>query len=580
MYLKLKKLLKFARKFSVYLKPFLKYIIFLVLTTISISFLSLANPFFQKLIFDNIIFGKEIKLFLIILCSYVLVRLITLFLMAINDYLAAYIDESITYNVKTDFIKLLFKLPVSFYDKSRPGEILQRINDTSTVVNVFNIVRKLILDLICFTIFSIFLFFWNSKLAILILIFTPIQIVLKWFSYKLGCKFEQPSWEIKSFLESELIESFSSIRFIKSYSLESNLFRRLLYTNLKLRELDMHGRVLTNIISIIYQFISDLSIALIILIGVIEIVNENLSIGGYIAFFYLSGYVVVPLNNIIDYLTSIEQMVNPIDRLNTVLNIEQETKLFYSSPKKTRIEDITVIEYKDVAFGYEKNNELIRNINFRACKNEILAIIGPSGVGKTSLVNLLLKFYLPTKGEIKINEKLIQEWEVQSLRQLIGIIPQNPYILGGTILENVTLRKKGFSDYQIKNALKMANLLDFVNNLKDGMETKIGEGGMKLSPGEIQKLSFARIFLFNFPIIIMDEPTSSLDFQTENDIMETLNFLYKDRITFIIAHRLSTIRNASKILYLDKGTILESGTHEELIAKKGLYYNLSLLASI
>ena len=279
-----------------------------------------------------------------------------------------------------------------------------------------------------------------------------------------------------------------------------------------------------------------------------------------------------PMRDVSDYANSISQSIGAAQRVFEVIDREIDVK----EPENPVILDNCQgeVEFRNVAFAYNKDVPILSEINLKVKPGEVIALVGPSGAGKSTFVNLVPRFYDVSSGELLIDGKNVKDLSSDNYRSFIGLVPQETYLFAGTIAENIGFGRIGSTQEEVEEAAKLANAHEFIMGLPDGYNTILGERGVNLSGGQAQRVALARAFLKNPKILILDEATSALDSETENLIQQSLDLLMKNRTTFMIAHRLSTVVNADRIIAIDKGHIIEDGCHEDLIAKKGLYYQL------
>ena len=480
-------------------------------------------------------------------------------------------------DMRKDIFNHLQKLSFSYYDEHNTGKLMSRI-----VTDLFDISElahhgpeDIFISIIKITGSFIILFSINPMLTLLLFFFT-IAMLLFSYSYnkKMRSVFQRNREKIAN-VNAQIQDSLSGIRVVKSFSnedIEASKFSKGNDEFLKTKE-DSYfimGKFFSG--NSFFQGILYLSV---ILLGGIFISRDSLNPSDLVVYILYINVFLNPIEKLINFTEQFQKGLTGFERFLEVINTnpdieDGEDAVDITNPKGN-------IEFKDVSFSYNDKYDVLKNVNIKIPAGKTVALVGPSGGGKTTFCSLIPRFYEISEGAITIDNKDIRDIKLKSLRNSIGIVQQDVYMFAGTIKENIAYGKPGASDPEIFEAAKKANIHDYIINLVDGYDTYVGERGVKLSGGQKQRLSIARVFLKNPPILILDEATSALDNESEKFIQNSLEELSKNRTTLVIAHRLSTIRNADEIIVLTDEGVQEKGTHKELIHKDGLYaylYNM------
>ena len=480
--------------------------------------------------------------------------------------------------MRTDLFNKLQKLPYSYYDTHETGVIM------STMTNDLFDISELAhhgpenLFIASFTAIGAFTYLMliDWLLGLILLAVIPILFLLTWFFRRRFRNAMRRSKKAIASINARLESSISGVRVTKAFTNEETERARFEAANQEYvearREVFSHmGKYFA-----VSQFVTDFFNVVILVVGGVFLYY---GIGGfnlpdYSAFIVSVGLFISPINQLIMFMEQFESASAGFARFIALLDEPEET--VYNGEKEcTGIEGDLIFDH--VSFHYEENNEVLDDVSFHLEKGKTLALVGPSGGGKTTICHLIPRFYFLEKGHIYIDNIDIGEYTLNSLRSKIGIVQQDVFLFGGSIKENILYGRPNASDEEVLEAARRANILDFINSLPNGWDTEIGERGVRLSGGQKQRLSIARLFLKNPPILILDEATSALDNTTEMLIQKSLRELAKGRTCLIVAHRLSTIKNADEIAVISKGKIMEMGDHETLLKKNGIYaelYNL------
>jgi subfamily B ATP-binding cassette protein MsbA len=504
---------------------------------------------------------------------------LTLFILAIfsatvnylRSYLANFFGNRIILDWREDLYQHLQKLSLSFYENRPTGKIMSRIlydiQVAQSIVNDFFI--NLIMDFTTmFWVIGI-LIFMNYKLALLSFCIIPFYAIA--FG-KLRPQLKSLSKNVQKKMEvisGELSEKISGVKVVKAFTAEKLEEERFsehlheLYENI-MKRVATHSELVAA-----EQFLTMFGAALVLWYGGLEVLRGNFSKGDLIAFYSYLGYIYFPISRLTQINTVFQEAYSAMERVFDVFDIHPDVQ---EKPNASKLQiKKGDVEFSNVYFKYPAGNLVLKNINLKVEAGKVIAIVGRSGAGKTTLVNLIPRFYDVTSGRITIDGQDIRDVKLKSLRKQIGIVLQEPILFSGTVEENIRYGKVNATESEIIEVAKKANAHNFIMQLPKKYKTEIGERGIKLSGGERQRIAIARTLLKDPKILILDEATSSLDSESENLIQEALENLMKGRTSFVIAHRLSTVINADLIVVLEKGEIVEIGTHQELLEKGGIY---------
>ena len=462
----------------------------------------------------------------------------------------------------------IFSLPMNFFGTRRTGDILTRFSDAGTIKNIFTtITLSLIIDIMLAIISGIILFFMNKTLFAIIFILTIISAILVYIFKKPYKKLNIESMEKQSTLNSQIIDSLKGIETVKSFGIEENTMDKLENKYISALKTSYKTSVTSNIQSSISGFISNVGNMVLMGVASLIVINGDITLGSMMAFMSLSNYFMEPIGRLVSLQMQIQEANIAMKRMSELYEIEPEQQ-----DKSNLINNFKIdgsINIENLTFRYGARTPVLKNINLKINCGEKIALVGESGGGKTTLAKLILGLWQAEEGKISIGEFNLEELNKNVLRQQIAYVPQNIELFTGTIEENLKLGKPDATYEEIKSACKKAGCTDFIEKMPCKYATFLEEAGANLSGGERQRIALARALIKNPKILIFDEATSNLDFVSEANIYDMLFNLKCTLI--IIAHRISTIRRCDKVYVIDKNTIAETGTHDELLKQNGVY---------
>ena len=573
------KILKFKNKsLNVFLGYSYRYkwhmIAVIILSTIA-SAMSAVPAWLSKKFVDDVLINQNKEMFLWIIGGIFAATVIKVVSSYYSEIASNFVTETIKREIKIDIFSHLEKLPISYFKKNKLGDTLSKLtNDTSSLGRIGFIVFEMFKEFLLVLILTIRMFQVDYILALVSLVLLPLIIrVVRKFTKKIrkyGRERQDTTGKVTAFTQ----ETLSGIFVIKAFNNTSFVIDK--YKDLTKGEFQQSYKT-TKIkakVSPINEVITTFMVLLVVLYGGYQIlVAKNITSGDLISFVTALGLMHQPLKRLINKNNDLQDSLPSADRVVEIFDEKVETDVFGEAVEFN--EKIQDIKFENVNYKYDDSNEyVLKNINLDVKAGEIVAFVGKSGSGKTTLVNLLARFFNTDEGSITVNGVNIKNIHLDTYRNKFAIVPQETFLFGGTIKENISFGKE-VSDEEIISAAKMANAYNFIQeDLPNKFETEVGERGALLSGGQKQRIAIARALIKNPEIMILDEATSALDSESEKLVQEALDSLMEGRTTFVIAHRLSTIVRADKIVVMENGEIKEMGTHSELIAMNGIYKNL------
>lgn len=564
------------KRLAGYISPYKKQMGFVIFMMLSSSALSMLIPQFLMKVMDESIPAKDMRSIWIYSLLTLLIALYASVSLRLKIKVTNKIGQNIIHQLRYDIFEHLQELPFSYYDDRPHGKIQVRVvnyvNSLSDLLS--NGIINTITDLCNLIFILVFMLMINVRLTLICLCGLPILIAV----IVLIKKKQRRAWQIQSNKQSNLnayiAESINGIRVTQSFTREeknTDIFNHLSHGY---RQSWMRAVKFNFLMGPSVDIISAITTSFVYVLGINWMLGGNggITVGVLVAFTSYISRFWNPINTLASFYNSLLTAISYLERIFETID---EPVLVKDAPDATEMPPITgKIEFKDVVFSYEEGHPILNHINFTAAPGDSFAIVGPTGAGKTTIVNLISRFYNVDSGSIYIDDVDISKVTIHSLRTQMGIMMQDSFIFAGTIMDNIRYGNMTASDEDVIRAAKTVCAHDFIMEMENGYQTQVNERGSRLSAGQRQLISFARALLADPKILILDEATSSIDTETELVLQKGLNELLKGRTSFIIAHRLSTIKNANCIMYVDKGDILERGTHEELLEQKGEYYKL------
>lgn len=558
----------------VYIKKYKGKMITALMLSVFAAISGLLGPLITQYALDNTIPQKNMGQLVLLTLAFVGTIAVSITFSTIRSRIMTVVGQDIIFDIRTDLFKHLQELPFEYYDNRPHGKILIRVvNYVNSVSDMLsNGIINVILECLNMLFIMIFMFFVNVKLSLVVLSGLPIFAVIMMMIKKRQRKAWQDVSNKSSNLNAYLQENITGARVTQIFTREeenAQIFDRL---SEKYRKSWINAVKYSNIVWPATDNVSTLVRAAIFVVGLLVLTPAAVSLGTIVAMTSYASSFWQPIMNLSNIFNN---FINNIAYLERIFETLDEPATIADKPNAQDIGDITgEVKFDDVTFSYEQGKTVLEHISFDVKPGESVALVGPTGAGKSTVVSLLSRFYDLDSGKITIDGKDISQATLHSLRSQMGIMLQDSFIFSGTIYDNIRYGRLDATEEEIREAAKIVCADEFISEMKDGYMTEVNERGSKLSGGQKQLISFARTLLSDPKILVLDEATSSIDARTEKLLQQGLQRLLVGRTSFIIAHRLSTIKNCDKIMYIDNKGIAECGTHDQLIAKKGEYYKL------
>ena len=552
----------------------LKYrIVALLFLSTVIGVTGAAPSFVIKYLTDDVLVNKNQKVLLLVCLGTMVIMLFKGLSAYYTNLWGAKISGQMTMNIRGDMYEKVQNMSFDYFSESKSGDVMSRFGiDTDKALTILSGAAKAFADMMQVIFSLIIVFVTNPKLAVIAIVLVPmVSAIMKKYSRRLrntGKDIQESFGKLNTILQ----EGITGIRVIKAFATEKFEIEKYKTENSNNFYHLIRNKRLDARIKPMVEYVNIVVILAILYYGGTLVIEGKMTSGDLMKFITAFALVGEPLKRLSDYINALNSAIPAVDRLYEILELEStiENKENPYIPKK--IEGI--VEFENLSFAYNSERDVLKNLNLSVKQGEMVALVGRSGSGKTTLVNLIPRFYDATNGSIKIDGIDTRDYDVYTLRKNIGVVPQETFLFSGSVRDTIIYGKRNASDEEIEKALRMANAYNFVMELPQGLNTEVGERGVLLSGGQKQRLAIARAILENPPIMILDEATSALDTESERLVQDALDKLMTNRTTFVIAHRLSTILHADKIVVMENGEIMEVGTHNELLNKKGIYTKL------
>lgn len=563
----------FGRFFHLLL-PQKKLLLHIFIASLVYTILGILGAFYFKELIDSVLPDGLRKTLMTLSIGVILLNVFKVVLSAIRSHLLLYLSQKLDIALLLGYYRHVLELPMNFFGTRRVGEIISRFNDAGNVRDAISgATLTIMIDTIMAVAGAVILCIQNVKLFVIAVIIVVLYVIIvltfnKWYE-----KLNRKQMEDNSQLTSYMVESLNGIQTVKAYNAERKVKLETEIKFVKLLKSIFKLSWVSNMQSSLKIFVELVGGVIILWVGGVSVINGEMTIGALITFNSLLAYFLDPVKNLINLQPQMQTAVVAADRLGEILDLEAE-KTEKESRKMAPLTLAGDIQIRNLDFRYGTRRQVLSDINLTIKKGEKVAFVGESGSGKTTLSKLLLHLYSPEKGEILINGNNIEDIRLECLRERIAYIPQETFLFSGSIYDNLVL---GMDDVDMDNvveAAKLAQAHDFINELPLRYETRLEENGANLSGGQRQRLAIARAMLKKPDILILDEATSNLDSITERALDKTINEFSKEMTTIFIAHRLSTIKDCDRIFVMDKGKIIEQGTHKELSESGGKYAEL------
>lgn len=557
-----------------YIKPYTRRLALAVVCIIMAAGANLYLPWIIKDMIDDVLMSKDMVMLNLIAVGILVVMFTRGVFYYGQSYLVSYVGQRVIIDVRSVLFRKFQRMPLSYYDKQQTGTVMSYITNDVAVMQsaiVDNLIELVTESSILIGSLAMMVYL-DWKLSLLTLMTIPlVGFAMKVFGRKLKSSstvIQERVAEITSLLQ----ESISAIRVVKSFVRESYEIKRFEEQNWRNFQAAMKNVKLSSLLTPTVEFLAAIAVTFIVWFGGYEVVNGVITAGELVAFLTYAVNLANPVKRLSRVYAAIQKAMAAADRVFNIMDLEEKITDVPGAKPLPPIKG--KVEFKDITFSYKEGQPALQHISLKAEPGQMIALVGPSGSGKSTIANLIPRFYDVDSGVITIDDHDIRQVTADSLREQIGLVPQETMLFSTSVMENIRYGRLEATDEEIIEAAKAANAEEFIKELPEGYDTKLGERGLNLSGGQRQRLAIARAILKNPRVLILDEATSALDTESEKIVQDALDNLMVGRTSFVIAHRLSTIFNADQIFVVENGHLREHGTHEELLAAGGLYSNL------
>lgn len=566
---------KIFQRYLRLLLPQKKLFFYGILASFLITLLGIVSSIFNNIIYDEILPYKQEDTLKIVLFVFLGISIVQIMVDFIRQWMMMFLSIRIDIPLMLGYFEHIYKLPMKFFATRKTGDITTRFSDAFTIKDIFtNIALTLVMDIGMALVTGIILFHMNGTLFTIILFMTIVSILLVFIFKQPYKKINEEQMQQSAVLNSQIIEGLRAVETIKGNANEEVELENIEREYIKSLRISYKEGMLSNIQGVISSLISGVGNLVLTYFGIMQVIDGNITLGGMMAFMTLAGYFMDPVSSLVSLQLSIQEANISMRRISEIMDYEREQERKEGKSYQELEKVNGNIEIKNIAFRYGNRKPVLNDVSFSIPNGKKVALVGVSGSGKSTIAKLLLKYYEPDSGEILIDGVDINEYTNDSLRRAISYVPQNIELFSKSIYDNIRISRMNATLEEVKDAAKAASAHEFIMKQPMQYYTFLEEAGNGLSGGEKQRIALARAFLKKNEFYIMDESTSNLDFMTENIIFDMIYNKFKNKTMLIIAHRLATIKNCDEIIVLDKGEIAEQGTHEELLKKRGKYYEL------
>ncbi len=566
---------KILDRYLALLKPQTKLFAYGILASLLMTLLGIVSSIFNNVLFDEILPYRQENVLKLVIIVFLGINITQVVVSFVRQWMMMHLSIKIDIPLMLGYFKHIYNLPMKFFSTRKTGDITTRFSDAFTIKDVFtNIALTLILDIGMALITGVILFRMNGSLFAIIIFMTIVSILLVFIFKQPYKKINEEEMQQSAVLNSQIIEGLRAVETIKGNANEEVELDQIEREYIRSLRTSYKEGMLSNVQGVISQLISSGGNLILMYFGIMEVLKGNITIGSFMAFNTLAGYFMEPVGNLVSLQLSLQEANISMKRFSEILDYEEEQPL----SQENMYEDIKAvqgdIEVKHITFRYGNRKPALDDVSFVIPKGKKVALVGASGSGKTTIAKLLLKYYEPEQGCITMDGVDINEISNKSLRRAISYVPQSIELFSKSIYDNIKASRMSATLEEVKEAAKAADAHEFIRKLPMQYYTFLEEAGNGLSGGEKQRIALARAFLKKNEFYIFDESTSNLDFATENIIFDMIYNKLRDKSMLIVAHRLATVKNCDNIIVMNQGKVVEQGNHEELLAKKGKYYQL------